>query len=68
MTRNEILEAMGNLTSEPEAQAMEEILEERQLDPIEMTDSEFFALIPQAIERAHRETVMAQIAKFAGDL
>jgi hypothetical protein len=64
----QLIELMGSATTDAEAEAMREILKERGLDPDEMSDSEFFALIPEAIERAHRETVMAQIAKFAGEL
>lgn len=45
-------ELMGSETSEAEAKAMQEILAERGLHPDEMTDTEFFTLIPDAIDRA----------------
>lgn len=50
MDQLEILEAMGNLTSDAEAVAMQSIIAERGLDIGAMTDEEFFALIPEAIE------------------
>jgi hypothetical protein len=50
----QMAEWMGSMTSDAEAQAMIEILGERGLDPDEMSDSDFAALIPDAIERSRR--------------
>lgn len=49
-----LAERMGSMTTDLEAEAMKEILEENNLDVDEMTDKEFFALIPEACERASK--------------
>lgn len=52
MSIQEIAERMGAATSDAEAAAMIEILQERGIDsPDQLSDEEFFALIPDAIER-----------------
>ena len=51
----EIMEMMGAMATDEEGRAMRDILDERNLDPDEMTDREFAALIPEAIERAKIE-------------
>ena len=53
MTHQEILEAMGPETTDAEARAMAEILKERHIEDLrDIRDMDFFALIPEAIERA----------------
>jgi len=53
MTKQDVLDAMGNLASEAEAAAMVQILSERGIDDLrDMPDWEFFDLIPEAIARA----------------
>jgi hypothetical protein len=49
---NTLIELMGSETTDAEAEAMSQILKERGLDVEEMSSEEFFALIPEAIERA----------------
>jgi len=51
-TVSELMELMGSETTQAEAKAMSDLLKERTLDPDEMSDSEFFALIPDAIAKA----------------
>lgn len=51
-TVQELMELMGSATTEDEARAMQDILFEQNLDPREMTDHDFFALIPLAIKRS----------------
>lgn len=52
MSIQELAERMGATTSDAEAAAMIEILEERGIhSPDQLSDEEFFALIPDAIER-----------------
>jgi hypothetical protein len=46
-----IAELMGSVTTDAEARAMVDILTERGLDAAQMSDEEFFALIPEAITR-----------------
>lgn len=53
MTANEVQIYMGIGTTEDEAAAMVEILRERGLDVNAMRDEDFFALIPEAVERAN---------------
>jgi len=48
----ELQQMMGSMTSNAEAQAMADILKERGLDPQDMTDREFFALVAEAVKRA----------------
>jgi hypothetical protein len=48
----EIRELMGSETTVSEAHAMMQILETRGLDVDDLSDREFFALIPDAIELA----------------
>lgn len=55
MTASEMMELMGSATTEAEADAMIRILAERGLDAKTMDDSAFFALIPEAVERANLE-------------
>jgi hypothetical protein len=55
MTRREqtisyLQELMGGDTTTAEAKAMKQILDERDLIADDMTDAEFFALIPLAVE------------------
>ncbi len=52
MKTNDLMELMGSAATMAEAEAMETILAERGLSADEMTDEEFFSLIPLAIERA----------------
>ena len=56
MSIQEIAERMGAATSDAEAAAMLEILRERGIDsPDQLSDEEFFALIPDAIERSGQQ-------------
>jgi hypothetical protein len=53
MTRREILDAMGPLTTDAEAKAMQELLAERGITDLNaISEEDFLALIPLAIERA----------------
>ena len=52
MTIQDLAQAMGSMASEREAIAMQHILRERNLDIDELSDEEFFSLIPEAIKRA----------------
>ena len=53
MTTQGIMEAMGNMTTISEADAMAEILAERGItDLADISDEEFFALIPAALDQA----------------
>ena len=45
-TLSNLMELMGSTTTEAEAEAMQEILDERSLDPDEMSDSDFFCPDP----------------------
>jgi len=49
LTVSEMMERMGSETTEYEAKAMLDILSRRGLDIDDLSDSEFFALIPEAI-------------------
>ena len=53
MTLPEILDAMGPLTTDAEAKAMQELLAERGITDLNaISDEDFSALIPVAVERA----------------
>jgi hypothetical protein len=52
MTTNELAARMGNDTTLAEAEAMAAILAERGLNIESMTDEAFFAIIPEAVQRA----------------
>lgn len=49
---NGLRELMGADATDEEAAAMAAILKERGVDPADLSDEQFFALIPEAIERA----------------
>jgi hypothetical protein len=52
-THMEIMDAMGSMASDAEADAMGKILRERGIEELsEVSDEEFFDLIPLAVERA----------------
>lgn len=53
-TLRELLDAMGNLTTDAEAEAMRDILDERGITDISRIDDAiwFNVLIPLAVERA----------------
>jgi hypothetical protein len=52
MTIYELQQRMGADTSDAEAEAMSHIMTELDVALDDITDAEFFALIPKAIERA----------------
>ena len=53
MTHLEVLDAMGSMATDEEADAMAAILSERSIESLnDISDETFFALIPDAIERA----------------
>lgn len=53
LTHREILDAIGSMATDAEADAMAEILAENGIESLsEIEDDEFFALIPEAIRRA----------------
>lgn len=55
MSHTEILDAMGNIATDAEAEAMVEILRGRAIKSLdEISDEEWFALIPQAVENARQ--------------
>lgn len=71
MTVQQMAQLMGSEASDREARAMFEVLRERGLEPDEMTDEQFFALIPEAVERAEHITgdeslVLAALNRYRG--
>lgn len=52
MSEKEVLEAMGNLATDAEAAAMIVVLGERGVKELdEISEQDFFALIPEALQR-----------------
>ena len=52
MTTQQLAEMMGNMTSDREARAMQEILKERDITPDDVNDREWSALVADAVARA----------------
>ena len=52
MTTQQLAEMMGNMTSDREARAMQEILKERDITPDDVNDREWSELVADAVARA----------------
>lgn len=58
MTQQQILDAMGSTATESEAAEMTAILAERGIDSLDqISDAEFFALIPEAVRRSEKKAM-----------